>query len=124
MSKSYIIYWCNEGLESITDITELMELANQREKEKIFDILKDPEGEHPNDHVRQINRMVHMMMLRGKMNTQRNYELYCLHTTDDISINDLERYFDDNPQETVNLIRERGVQLYSDKADKNRVVIV
>jgi hypothetical protein len=124
MSKTFIIFWCSEGLESVTDISELLELANQREKEKIFDILKDPEGNHPNEHVREINRIVHMMMLRGKFNTQRNYELYCIHTTDDISTDDFVRYFDDNPQETVNLIRERGTKLYSDKAGHSKVVIV
>jgi len=124
MSKTFIVYWCSEGLESVTDITKLIELANLHEKEKIFNILKEPEGNHTNEYVREINRMIHMMMLRGRFNSQRSYELYCLHTNDDISKTDLERYFDDNPQETVNLIRERGTKLYSDREDKKRVVIV
>ena len=124
MSKSYIIYWCNEGLEAVVDITDTLANANFREKEKIFDILKDPEGIHPNDPLREINRMVNTMIMRGMANTQRHYEIYCLHTTDDISQADLEEMFDDTPQTTVDLIRNRGTKLYSDRAEKNMVVIV
>ena len=124
MSKSYIIYWCNEGLEAVVDITEQLANANVREKEKIFDIIKNPEIEPSNVHMREINRMVNTMIMRGMANVQRHYEIYSLHTTDDISKEDLEELFDESPQSTVDLIRERGTKIYSDRAEKNRVVIV
>ena len=124
MSKSYIIYWCNEGLEAVVDITEQLANANVREKEKIFDIIKNPEIEHPNDYMREINRMVNTMIMRGMANTQRHYEIYSLHTTDEISKADLEKLFEESPQTTADLIRTRGTKIYCDRAEKNLVVIV
>lgn len=124
MSRTFIVYWCSEGLEAVIDITESMEKANTFEKEKIFEILKDPDHDPRNVELARINNMVHHMMLRGQFNTQRHYELYALHTTDEIDRADLEDMFNDNPQDTVNLIRERGTHIWGSGICKNVPQIV
>ena len=111
--NKFILMWDCYGLESCTDITEKLERGNDFEREKIFEILKNPEIEPHNEAVAEINRMVHMMQLRARFNPQRNYEIYMLSTTDSISKEDVIEWFEENPQQAAERTRELGVQLLS-----------
>jgi hypothetical protein len=124
VGNTFLVYWCDEGLESIIDITEDLAQANLREREMIFDILKDPDGAKINEPQKRISRLINGMSLRAQFNTQRNYELYCLHTTEEITKEQLESYFDNDPQSTVNLIRERGTHMFGQGAGKRKQVIL
>lgn len=124
VGNTFLVYWCDEGLESIIDITEDLAQANLREREMLFDILKDPDAAKINEPQKRISQLIHSMSLRAKFNTQRNYELYCLHTTEDITKDQLEGYFNNEPQSTVDLIRERGTHMFGQGAGKRKQVIL
>ena len=122
--NTFLVYWCDEGLESITDITDDMARANLREREMIFDLIKDPDATPKNQARQNITSLIHAMSLRGQFNTHRSYELYCLHTVKEITKEQLASYFDNSPQATVDLIREHGTHLFGSGAGKRKQVIV
>jgi hypothetical protein len=111
------------GLEAVVDITNDLAMANQREKEIILDIIKEPDLKHENHHISKINRIVQSMTLRAMANTQRHYEIYYINTVPGIDQATLERLFEDSPQTAADLIRDRGTKLYSDRIGKATQVI-
>ncbi len=114
-TNAYLVYWCEEGLESIIPITQY----EHWDAENTFRILNDEEP------VRNpMTGVLQGMLLRARVNSQRHYELYAIDCDSDISKEDLERMFEDNPQAAADLIRGRGHKLYGDRANTNRVKIV
>ena len=118
----FILAWDCYGLEACVDVTEHIERGNNFEKEKIFDLIKDPDAQPHNKHVAEVNRIYFQLSMRARFNPQRNYEIYSVHTTADITAKDLKRMFEDDPQGTAELIRERGTKLYSDRQTSKRVI--
>ena len=121
--NTYIISWDQTGLEAVVDITENIARGNDFEREKIWDLIKDPNCTPHNEWVREVNHMVSMMMLRARYNPQRHYEIYSINTDAGIAKEDLVQMFEDSPQTSADLIRERGQKLYSDRANKRDRVI-
>jgi len=121
--NTYIISWDQTGLEAVVDITENIARGNTFEREQIWDLLKDPSRTPRNEWVHEVNHMVGMMMMRARANPQRHYEIYSINTDDSITKEDLTQMFEDTPQTAADLIRERGNQLYSDRASKRDRVI-
>jgi hypothetical protein len=124
IGNTFLVYWCDEGLEGIVDITADLAKANKFQREMIFDIIKDPDCPKISQEQKRISQMINSMTMRAYANTQRNYELYCLHTTSDITKEQLESYFDNEPQNTANLIRERGTHMFGSGAGKRKQVIL
>lgn len=118
----FILSWDCYGLEACVDVTEHIDQGNNFEKEKIFDLIKDPDARPHNKHVAEVNRIYFQLSMRARFNPQRNYEIYSVHTTADITAKDLKCMFEDNPQGTAELIRERGTKLYSDRQTSKRVI--
>jgi hypothetical protein len=114
-TNAYLVYWCNEGLESVVPITEY----EQIDVENTFRILKDE------DKIRNpMYDIIQKMIMRGRFNPQRHYELYAIDCSVDIDKEDLETMFESDPQSAADLIRSRGLKIYSDRARENRVKIV
>ena len=114
-TNAYLVYWCEEGLESIIPITQY----EHWDAENTFRILNDEEP------VRNpMNGVLQGMLLRARFNSQRHYELYAIDCNNDITKEDLEQMFEDSPQTAADLIRNRGHKMYSDRANTNRVKIV
>jgi hypothetical protein len=114
-TNAYLVYWCSEGLESVVPITEY----EQVDVENTFRILNDQEP------VRNpMYSIIQMMILRGRVNGQRHYELYAIDCDKTITKENLEQMFEDDPQAAADLIRDRGVRIFSDRAHKNRVKIL
>ena len=118
----FILVWDCYGLEACVEITDKVRRGNDFEREKIFDLLKDPDKEPHNAAVKEINQIFFAMSMRARYNPQRHYEIYSIHTSADISKEDLASMFDNDPQGTADLIRERGTKLYSDRSTKERVI--
>ncbi len=124
MTKKFIVSWDCYGLEACVDVTEDMERAEQFEKESIFERLKNPDKEPENEATRKICRMIQMMSLRARFNPQRNYEIYWLTATDEITDKDVVNWFDDSPQAAADRVREIGTKLLSNRdPDPGRRVI-
>ncbi len=113
-TNAYLVYWCEEGLESVVPITEYEPI----EAENTFRILNNQES------VRNpVNSIIQHMILRAQVNSQRHYELYAVDCDINISKQDIEKMFEDNPQAAADLFRSRGHKMYGDRANRNRVVI-
>ena len=109
-----LVYWSSEGLESVTSIGHY----EQSDMDNTFRILNDQ------DPVRNpVNTIIQTMILRARYNSHRHYELYAVTAADGITSSDVEGMFDTDPNSAAKLVRSLGVKLYSDRADKKRVVI-
>lgn len=97
--KTYIIMWDCYGLEGLLDITKQV-------KQYTLSLLNDGKNL---PSVPGFNNMI----LRAQINRHRPYEIYALTVEDEFDIDEIERLFETNPQQIVNLIRERGSQLFS-----------
>lgn len=64
-----------------------------------------------------------MMIIRAKMNSQRQYEIYSFDAEDGITELDIRKGFEDNPQVIVDFIRENGEKIYSDRHNTLKQVI-
>lgn len=114
-TNTYLIYWCNEGLESVTPITQY----EQWDRDNTFRVLNNEEP------VRNpLTGIIQMMTMRARFNPQRHYELYAIECDENITKENLEEMFEQDPQGSAELIRKRGCRLYSDRAQKDRVKIV
>jgi hypothetical protein len=111
MNHLFLIMWCNEGLECVIDITadEQRRMWQQLKGEKVSDT-----------SVPNINHMI----LRAKCNLARRYEIYTVEATEGITADDIRDMFAGSPQTAADIIRERGHCIHSDRAEKNKVVIV
>jgi hypothetical protein len=115
MKNAYLILWCSEGLESVVPIGHY----EQIDIDNTFRILNDE------DPIRNpVNTIIHTMLLRARYNSQRHYELYAITADDGITQQDIETMFENDPQESANLIRRIGYKMYSDRAQTNKVKIV
>jgi hypothetical protein len=101
-TNAYIFMWCNEGLDSLVPIT-------QYEDDMLIEAIK-----HGKIMPSKVDHILTYMALRARFNSQRVYEIYAMDCDEDLSEDDLRQCFDDDPQGIVDLIRERGIKLYSD----------
>ena len=113
-TNAFLVYWCEEGLESVIPITEY----EQWDRDNVFRALSDqPVERNP------INGLIQNMVLRARVNNQRRYELYAIDCVADISQEDIVTMFDEDPQYAADLIRVRGQRIYSDRSLPHRVKI-
>jgi hypothetical protein len=113
-TNAYIISWDNTGLEAVVPITQYEHI----ERDNTFRILKDEET------VRNpLNGIVQAMLLRARYNIHRHYEIYTIDCTEDITEQNIRDMFEEDPQSSADLIRQRGIKIHSDRAEKHRIKI-
>lgn len=105
----FIVVWDMTGLETIVDVHEL-------QSEDVMRRLKDQKGS-------KLGQTLFAMTMRAKANTHRHYEIYTIHTTPDIDKDCIAEWFEVNPQGAADMIRERGVKIYSDRISQKVQVI-
>ncbi len=93
----FLFMWDMYGLEFCQDITAV-------EKRNMMAALKGERLERPFN--------LNTMLLRARINSQRNYEIYTMTVEQGISEPDVVAWFNANPQEAVDQIREKGRELY------------
>ena len=107
--KTLIVTWDMTGLESVID-------ANELDSEDTFNRLQEIKS----------NRLGHtlfMLTMRARMNTHRHYEIYSINVDHDITPGEIKTMFEENPQGSAELIRERGFRIYSDRLNEKVQVI-
>lgn len=111
MSKTnqFLAVWDCYGLEYLTNLSEYS-------KQLTVSILKETEKPSPPP--------IDQLMLRARMNVQREYEIYSFNAVDDLTEDLIRDAFKENPQSIVNWIRLNGQQIYSDKQKIEHRVIV
>jgi len=93
----FLFMWDMYGLEFCQDITAV-------EKRNMMNALKGQRLERPFN--------INSLLLRARINSQRNYEIYTMTVEQGISEADVIAWFNSNPQEAVDQIRARGRELY------------
>jgi hypothetical protein len=114
-SNHFIIMWCSDGLECIIPL-DLVQAGEQGE------MLAKLEGRE-NTYAKEMARTLEMLQLRARVNFQRHYEIYTLTTEGSMDKPLLETLFETDPQMIVNLIREKGVKIFSDRAARKPTII-
>lgn len=114
MENAYLVFWCSEGLESVVPIGHY----EQIDIDNTFRILNNEDT-----ILNPVNTILHSMLLRARYNSQRHYELYAITADDGITQQDIEIMFENDPQESANLIRRIGHKMYSDRANSKKVLI-
>jgi hypothetical protein len=122
--KVYLLSWDMTGLETVLDLTTLEQLKQQEEQMRMMQILSDPAARDPGDQTgKVINRTIQGILLRARVNSQRHYEVYTIQTDPTVSEKDMWELFNNSPQQAAELIRERGNQLYSARANQKTQLI-
>jgi hypothetical protein len=99
----FLLSWDCNGLEACIDLTDF-------EKAAMWNTLQNKD---PNN---KMNLTVNSILLRARMNPQRHYEVYTVRVDGGISEDDLIDMFKENPQGMADLVRARGVKIFSDRA--------
>lgn len=110
-SEVYILSWDMHGLESCINASEI-------DRERVWNTLANKETKNDS-----LSRIVSMLTMRARYNSQRHYEIYSIAVDPSITEKDLVEQFQTDPQGMADLIRARGNKIYSDRIEKNRVVI-
>ena len=112
-TNAFIFAWDMYGIESIVPITQYEGI----DKENTLRILKEEERiRNPLDGI------VRSLVLRAQMNTQRRYEIYAVDCAIEMDLNFWSRQWNDHPQATADIIRERGHELYSARSHNQPVI--
>ena len=112
--NAFIFSWDNLGIESIIPITQYEHI----ERENLIRILSEkPTLKNPLDSI------VRNLILRAKYNSQRHYEIYAIDCTEEMNERFWHKQWEEYPQATAELIRERGHKLYSDRVETHKVRI-
>lgn len=106
--KTFVVMWCNEGLECVIDVTA----------DKYNALITRLRGE---EFIPRHN-LFHMR-LRAQYNPQRHYEIYFVGVDDEIEEQDITEMFAASPQTAADTIRERGECFYSDRVGNQAVIV-
>jgi hypothetical protein len=105
---TWLAMWDMYGLECLINVTEW-------EHKRVMALLKEEDlTGYPN---------LNMLILRARYNSQRHYEIYSFQSND-LSREDIEGQFQENPQFMADLIRSKGEKIYSDRVLTHKQVIV
>lgn len=112
--NAYIFMWSCEGIESIIPISRY----EHWDQEQLINMLRE-EPVKPNP----LNNIVNTLIMRAKFNTQRHYEIYVVDCHSDLTEEFWHQQWQEHPQFTADLIRDRGIKLYSDRYLKQAVIV-
>jgi hypothetical protein len=113
-TNAYIFSWDQTGIEAIVPITQY----EHHDKNQLINLLKDkPRERNPLDSI------VRAMVLRARYNTQRHYEIYAVDCSEGMDEEFWREQWEECPQATADLIRERGHKIYSDRANTKQIKI-
>jgi len=112
--NAFIFSWDNLGIESIIPISQY----EFHEQENTIRLLRDQKRIN-----NPLNGVVRSLLLRARFNPQRHYEIYAIDCTEDMDEAFWREQWEEHPQFTAELIRERGHKLYSDRIETHKVKI-
>lgn len=110
-SEVYILSWDMHGLESCINASKIDQM-------RVWNTLANKA-----DRTEDINRLMSMLIMRARANSQRHYEIYSIAVDSSITEEDLVQQFKTNPQGMADLVRARGNKIYSDRVNKDSIKI-
>ena len=105
----FMVVWDMTGLEAVVNVDELAEADTMT-------ALKGEKGSN-------IGQVLFYWTMRARANNHRHYEIYTIRTTQDLTKEDIEQWFERNPQAAADMIREHGNKVYSDRVNTKTQVI-
>jgi len=105
-ANAFIFSWDCHGIESIVPITQY----EHHDKINLIRLLKDEKPER-----NPLNSIVQNLILRAQFNPQRHYEIYAVDCDPSLDEEFWRNQWEENPQFTADLIRDRGHKIYSDR---------
>ena len=111
--NAFIFSWHIHGIESIVPITQY----EHWDKNNLMNILKE-EKTTPNP----LDAIIRNMLIRARVNSQRHYEVYAIDCDQTMDEDFWREQWELYPQETAELIRERGHKLYSDRQKTKPII--
>lgn len=112
-TNAFIFSWDSLGVEAIIPITqyEIMDKIN------LINILSEKKTvENP------VGTMIYNLKMRARLNSHRNYEIYAIDCSPELDEEFWRSKWKAEPQFCADLIREKGLEIYSDRATKDRVI--
>lgn len=113
-TNAYIFSWDNLGIESIVPITQY----EHHDKQNLIRMLSEKKTE-PNP----LDNILRMMLMRARFNTQRHYEIYAIDCDSSMDEQFWRDQWEEFPQQTAELIRDRGHKIYSDRLRPGEIKI-
>jgi hypothetical protein len=107
----FILSWDCLGIESVINITQI-------DHEITWDILQ---GKRPGQTVQ---RIAWSLTARARANEHRNYEIYFLDVESGVTEEDVMQMFRNDPQGSAELVRDRGIKIYSNRLGQEQRLIV
>lgn len=112
--NAFIFSWDCHGIESIVPITQY----EKWDRDNTMRILREERiVRNP------LNSIIQSLLLRARYNSQRHYEIYAVDCDPSLDEAFWREQWEKCPQETAELIREKGHKLYSDRVDASKVKI-
>ncbi len=113
-TNAFIFSWDCNGIEAIIPITQYEEM----DKRNLLNILAERKKEH-----NPINNIIFNLTMRARFNPQRFYEIYAIDCEKSLDENFWRSKWNEDPQFCADLIREKGLKIYSDRSTKSRVIV-
>jgi len=112
--NAFIFSWDNMGIESIVPISQYEHI----EQQNLIRILSEkPTIKNPLDGI------VRNLLLRATYNSHRHYEIYAVDCAESMDEEFWRQQWEEYPQFTAELIRERGHKLFSNRAETHKIKI-
>jgi hypothetical protein len=112
-TNAFLFSWCENGIEAIVPITQYEDF----EEKHAFDILKTGKvPKCPLDHI------VGSIIMRARANGQRAYEVYTIDCSEELTEEVWKELWENSPQMCADIIREKGVKLYSTRRNVEPVI--
>lgn len=112
-TNAYIFSWDMYGVEAIVPISQY----EHWDKENLIRLLKDQRRTR-----NPLDTIVRNLVLRAQFNTHRHYEIYAVDCEAGLDEEFWRKQWEEDPQFTADLIRERGHKIYSDRQTKKPVI--
>jgi hypothetical protein len=113
-TNAFIFSWDCEGIEAIISISEYERV----DMENTIRILKEQQTK-----INPLDGIIQRLVFRAKFNSQRHYEIYAVDCADSMDKAFWKKQWEEFPQETAELIRERGHKLYSDRKTTKDLIV-
>ncbi len=113
-TSKFIAMWDCNGLEHVSDISHYEHWEDQQ----LLNLIAGKKAVPC-----PVNQQIGYMKMRAQANPQRFYEIYAFSTDQDVTESMVREMFAINPQNMVDLIRDRGVSIYSNRRTQEAVIV-